>query len=194
MKEHLQDISQKFAQFATVVEDELNTSRKFENEILELIETGLGKVYKEIEGLKCDVASLSALTIFQQTLKIHESKLDELFFATKHGKLTASLPQTLSLDDLRLLLASNPNFKDTIYSSHPKILYRVGDLYLMDAVQNEKSILFHFLLTAPRLKPASLYKTYYPLQVPITTENSELCFIPRLPPTIIIQEGTRRKN
>jgi len=188
MREHLNELAQQFVNFASVVEEELISRRAFDNDVLELIEAGFGKVYQEIEGLKCDITSIAALTIFQQTLKIHESKLDEMFFATKHGKLTASLPQTLSLDDLNLILEGNPNFQNTIYSSRPEILYRIGDLYLMDAVKHEKCLLFHFLLTAPKLKPASLYKTYYPVQVPITTIGSELCFIPELPPTIIIHD------
>ena len=190
LKEHMHDITNQFAQFAAQVKSQLQTSRKFENKILEIVDAGFSKAFEEIQGIKCDVASLAVLSIFQQSLKTHQSKLDELFYATKHGKLTASLPQTLTLDDLTLVLEQNPNFRDTIYVSHPEVLYRVGELYLMDVQKNRRNLLFHFLLTTPRLKPASIFRTYYPVQVPIASADSPLCFKPALPPTIIIQDDS----
>jgi hypothetical protein len=189
LKEHLQIFTAKFVQFSTHVKSEMISSRKFKDEILQIVDAGFEKIFKDIQGLKCDIASMALLTVFQQTLKIHKAKLDELFYATRHGKLTASLPQTLSLEDLNLILDRNPKFHDTLYVSHPEILYRVGNLYLMEVQETERFLLFHFLLTSPRLKPASLFKTYYPIQVPIATEDSQLCFKPEIPTTIIIQDN-----
>ena len=100
MKQHLSAQSSQFTQFATAVDQELQTSRTFHEKVLRIIEAGFGKVYLDIARLKCDVASLAALTVFQQTLKLHEAKLDSSFSA-RHGKLTSSLTQTLTLQDLR---------------------------------------------------------------------------------------------
>ena len=188
LKDHLRQFSSKFQQFVTVVSDRLESTRKFNQEVLELVDAGFAKVFKDIKGLKCDIASLASLTVFQQTLKLHSSKLDELFYATKHGKLKANLPQTLGLSDLELIIAQNPNFKDTLFKDHPEILYRVGDLYLLDATKNSKNNLFHFLLTSPKLVPGSLFRTYHPVQVPIASTENEMCFLPVFPRTVIIQK------
>ena len=189
LKDHLNKLSDKFTQFVSLVSDEFETSRRYNQEVLEMVDAGFAQVYEDILGLKCDIASLASLTIFQQSLKIHSSKLDELFFASKHGRLQASLPQVLSLDDLKLIIAENPNFKDTLFKDHPEVLYRVGELYLLDATKNTKDSLFHFLLTTPKLVPDSLFRTYHPVQVPTTSSDSEddLCFITNIPPTVIIQ-------
>lgn len=188
LREHLNIVETKFAQFTALVKKELIASRKFNDKILEIIDAGFSRLFTDVQNLKCDVASLASLTVFQQTLNIHKAKMDELFYASKHGKLTASLPQTLTLEDLDVILHGNPKFKDTLYVTHPEILYRVGHLYLMNFHQAERFLLFHFLLSAPRLKPSSLFKTYYPIQVPITVEDNSLCFKPDIPTTIIIQD------
>ncbi|KAL5253529.1 hypothetical protein ACHWQZ_G013640 [Mnemiopsis leidyi] len=189
MKQHLSALSEQFSQFATAVDQELRSSRTYHKKVLRIIEAGFGRVYSDIAGLKCDVASLAALTIFQQTLKLHEAKLDSTFFSTRHGKLTSSLTQTITLEDLRLIMTENPNFHGTVYEQNPEILYRVGDLYLMDVQDHSDSLLFHFLLTAPKISNNSLYQTYYPVQVPITTSESPLCFMPELPQTLLIKDG-----
>ena len=189
LKDHLKKLSDKFLQFVSVVSEEFESSRRYNQEVLEMVDAGFAQVYRDIRGLKCDIASLASLTIFQQSLKMHSSKLDELFFASKHGKLQANLPQILSLADLELIISENPNFENTLFKDHPEILYRVGDLYLLDALKNSKDSLFHFLLTTPKLVPDSLFRTYHPVQVPTTTSatEEEMCFLPQIPNTVIVQ-------
>ena len=184
MKQHLPALSDQFA-----VDQELQSSRTFRKILLRIIEAGFGRVYSDIAGLKCDVASLVALTVFQQTLRLYEAKLDSSFFSTRHGKLTSSLTQTLTLQDLRLIMTENPDFRGTVYEENPEILYRGGYLYLMDVQDRGDSLFFHFLSTAPKISNNSLYQTYYPVQVPITTSESPLCFKPEIPQTLLIKKG-----
>ena len=122
LKDHLEKLSDKFLQFVSVVSEEFESSRRYNQEVLEMVDAGFAQVYRDIQGLKCDIASLPSLTIFQQ---MHSSKLDELFifFTSKHGKLQANLPQILSLADLELIISENPNFENTLFIDHPEILY-----------------------------------------------------------------------
>ena len=189
LKEHVLKLQNRFQQFAVLVEEDITTTRRFLDEILEKVDAGFSHIYKEIDGLKCDVASLSSLMIFQQAIKTHELKLEQLFYASRHGKLKTSIPQTLSLEDLTTVVSNNPNFADTLYHTNPEVLYRVGELYLVDVHKGEHQLLFHFLLAAPKLKMGSIFQTYQPIAVPITTDDSELCFEVNLPNTILIRDN-----
>ena len=75
MKQHLSPLSEQFTQLATAVDQEQRSSGTHHKNVLR-IEAGFGRVNSDIAGLKCDVASLAALTAFQQTLKLHEAKLE----------------------------------------------------------------------------------------------------------------------
>lgn len=189
LKEHLVKLEDRFLNFAVLVEQDIQTSRKFLNEVLEKVESAFSNIYEEIDGLKCDVASLTAVMIYQQALKTHELQLNQLFYATRHGKLKSSIPQTLSLDDLRTIVSNNPAFSDTLYFTNPEVLYRVGELYLVEVHNRSQQVLFHFLLAAPKLKTGSIHQTYQPVTVPVTTVDSQLCFQVNLPSPILNLNG-----
>ena len=74
-------------------------------------------------------------------------------------------------------MRNNPGYKDTLFLDFPELLYRVGDLYLLQVSKNNNSMLFHFLLTAPKIKQGSLYQTYT-LSADITdcTEKDDVLF------------------
>ena len=172
-----------------MVKTDITTTRRYLNDILEVVESGFSQIYSEIHGLKCDIVLLSSLMIFEQALKTHEMKLEQLFYATRLGRLKTSIPQTLSLEDLKIVVDNNPNFVDSLYHSNPEVLYRVGELYLVDAQRNDNQLLFHFLLTAPKIKEGSIFQTYQPVTVPVTNVESTLCFEVKLPKTILIKEN-----
>ena len=161
LKEHLHSLEWRFAQLASVTQEEMTNSREYINEILEVFEAGLKQIDEQMHGIKCDIASLSSVVIYQQTLKNFENKLKQLFSAPVHGTLKTSIPQVLSLEDLRTVTQNNPNFMDTLYKAQPEVLYRVGELYMVKAQSHHTHLMFHFLLTAPKLRSGSLFQTYY---------------------------------
>ncbi len=63
LKDHLRDLEWRFEQFAAAVQGELSSVRKFQNEVLEVVDAGFQKVFQQIHGLKCDIASLGTLLI-----------------------------------------------------------------------------------------------------------------------------------
>ena len=160
MKQHLNSLENRFTEFAGAVQEHAQSSRVFQNEILEIVEHSLNEIHEKILGIKCDITSLAILMKYQQDLQVYLNKLKELMFAPKHGKLQSSLPQTLKLEDLELIVQNNPNFEETLFMSHPEILYRVGDIYLMKLTEEYDSVLFYFLLVAPKLNTGSLHRIF----------------------------------
>jgi hypothetical protein len=189
LKEHVYKLQQRFQQFATNIVEDASTNRRFLNEVLEKVEAGFSHIYDEIHGLKCDVASLSSLMIFQQAIKTHELQLKQLFSSSRHGKLKTSIPEALSLEDLTSIVTNNPNYADSLYHTHPEVLYRVGELYLVSVLEGNQQLLFHYLLTAPKIKIGSIFQTYQPVTVPVTNSEDELCFEVNLPDTILYRDN-----
>ena len=188
IKAHLQLLESRFKAFANAVISNTKSTRTFQQNVLEIIETELFSISKQIHGLKCDIASLSVILSYQQTLQHHIIKLGKMFFAPEHGRLRASIPQTLTLDDLVMVVKNNPSFVDTLYMEHPEVLYRMGELYMMQLSQGNSNLLFHFILIAPKLQLHNLHQTYTPIKVPIAPHSSQICFEPRIPSTILIKD------
>ena len=188
LKTHLSDLEGRFQKFASTVESGFNSNKKYLEQVLEIVEEKSRLLHEAIQGVKCDVASLSSILIYQQSLEKHKRKIEQMFFATKHGNLKSSIPQTLSLQDLVTVTQNNPLFSDSLFIDHPEVLYRVGDLYLVKAQKHTNFQLFHFLLTTPKLKKGAIFQAYSPVKVPVRKE-SQNCFILKLEGTIIIKEG-----
>ena len=191
VKEHLLDLQHRFSSFAEEVAEQISITRQFQGNVLQIVEEGLGQLNQYITGLRCDIASLATLMVYQQALHRHQLKIAEMFFAVSHGRLFAEAAQTLTINDLELIVKNNPNFKDTIYSTNPEILYRVADLVLAQVTKGSRDLVFHFLLIAPKLAPASLYQTYKVLQVPIVEQkHSQTCHMIAIPNTIFLKQAT----
>jgi hypothetical protein len=109
-------LEMRFMQLATITEHNFKTSRVFQNSVLKILEGLASEVKEQVYGLRCDLASLSVLMMNEQALRTHYAKIEQLFFAATHGRLKASLLQTLTLDDLKMVVENNPGFKDTLYS------------------------------------------------------------------------------
>ena len=189
LKSHVQNLEQRFLEMAALTEENFRTSRRFQNSVLEILEGMSTEIRDRIEGLKCDLVSLSMLMIHEQELKTHYAKVEQLFFSAIHKKLKASISQTLTLEDLKLVVRNNPGYEDTLFLNFPELLYRVGDLYLLQVSKNSNSMLFHFLLTAPKIKQGSLYQTYTPVTIPVTGDRERHCFEVELPNTIIVKNN-----
>ena len=192
MKQHLQDLEGRFQRFAEVVYHNTENTRVFQNTVLEIIEANFVKFNAAIHGLKCDIASLGLLMAHQQVLNQHLTRANQLLFAPRHGVIKASIPQTLSLSDLELVVQRNVIYTDTLYQEHPEVLYRVGDLYLMNLTRTNQFIIFHYLLVAPKLQAERLHRTYAPVKVPIAPKstNPTVCFEANLP-AMIMEKNNR---
>lgn len=189
IRAHLKSLEKRFKAFAIAVQTNVENTRKFQEAVLEIIEVNIQSLNEKIFGLKCDVASLGILITYQQRLQHHIAKLEEMVFAPRHGRLQASIPQTLTMKDLQLIVTNNVNYKSTLYQQHPEVLYRVGHLYLLELSKANTHLLFHFLLIAPKLQLSGLHRTYTPVKVPITAKTIDVCFEANLPPTILLKEG-----
>ena len=187
IKEHLGSLERRFYDFAHQVVEGFENTRTFHMDVLQIIDSQLSSIYEQIAGLQCDITSLASLMVYQQSLIVHQSKLNRMFFSTAHGKLSSTIAQTLTLNDLKLIARSNPNFEGTLYKTNPEVLYRVADLILLKVDHHENNVmLFHFLLVAPKLVPGSLHRTYNAVKIPITSsKTSSTCFHVSTPDSII---------
>lgn len=190
IKSHLMGLQDRFQSFVQKSMEMHQNTRKFDLQILEIVENQLGRVYEEINGIKCDIASLASLLVYQQSLLIHYTKLNRMFFSTAHGKLSSTIAETLTLNDLETIVLNNPNFRQTLFQTNPEVLYRVSELLLLQVQPHANALLFHFLLVAPKLTKTSLHQTFNTIKVPIASDvDSSLCFVVDTPESIILKEG-----
>ena len=187
LKEHLHQLQGTFEQFTQVTTRNLNNLRTFSQKVLKIIQTQNTHVSRAIKELKCDVASVGAMVAHQNILQVFQHKLQELFFAIKHGKLMTDTTQILRIEDLKTIASENKDFQQTIFAKHPEIFYRVGNLFLAKVMNNKHFLVFHFIVVAPEFKLENMHQTFEVTQVPISSKNMSTCLMPQTPEILFIK-------
>ena len=189
LKEHLHALQHTFMEFTEITSRNLNNLRSFSHKVLKIIRTQNTQVSKAIEDLKCDVASVASMVAYQNILQTFQLRLQELFYAVKHGKLITDTTHILHIKDLQSIAWENEEFNNTLFSIHPEILYRVANLLLANVVNNENFLVFHFILIAPELKLENIHQTFKITQVPISTANMTSCLLTEAPEILFIKDS-----
>ena len=191
IKEHLRQLEGTFYGFAKRVTKHLQSTRNYQGKILEILRREHIKMYKAVNDLNCDISSLASIIMYQNILQEHQSKMSEMLFAITHGKLNSDIAQVLNLEDIKLIVQNNEQFKDTIYINSPELLYRLGELILIDVALENTEYVFNFVVAVPKLAPKSLHQAYDKVQVPISMdkETVDTCLMMKLPDTIFKANG-----
>ena len=134
------------------------------------------------------------MVAYQNILQTFQLRLQELFYAVKHGKLITDTTHILHIKDLQFIAWENEEFNNAIFSIHPEILYRVANLLLANVVNNENFLVFHFILIAPELKLENIHQTFKITQVPISTANMTSCLLTEAPEIIFSRLSTETKQ
>lgn len=191
VRQHIQLFQRAFEQFAQDSIKIMGNLKKFDQEILKIMDGELEEVYSTINALKCDILSVASVLTHVQTDKRYEQRLETLFYGARHGRLVTPVATTLTLQDLKMVVSGNPAFQGTLYQGRPELLFRVADLMLVGVTNGERGMLLHYVLVAPKLLEGSLFRTYVPKTVPITLSETETqCFIVQAPELVIIEQGT----
>ena len=189
LKRHVLQLQQKFNQFAQDTIKHLKQSRTFEDQILKLIDNELDAVYDHMSSIKCDVTALASLFIYQQSVLRTHLKVSELFYQVRHGKLLSESAPTLTLEDLRKIVTGNPNFQNSIYEQNPELIFRLGDIVLVDTSQADADMTFHFILVIPKISQQSLYQTYKVAKSPISKDMNSPCYLTYTSPVLFYKDG-----
>ena len=93
--------------------------------------------------------------------------------ALSQGTLEANVGQILDLSEIKLIIAASDQLNETIYSDHPELLFRVGNMVFMNFTNEGDHNNFHSVLVGPYLKEEAIYQIYEKVQVPITSSDKE---------------------
>ena len=190
VREHVNKLQGAFEQFASDSIDTMENLRRFDQEILKIMDFEIEKVYDTMNSMRCEIMSVASVLMQVQTDKRYEQKLDALFYGSRHGRLVTPVATTLTLGDLQLVVEKNKAFKNTLYQGRPELLFRVADLMLVDVTNGETGMLMHYVLVAPRLTEGSLFRTYVPKTVPISRGTEEkACYRVETPDLVILEDG-----
>ena len=189
LKNHILSLQENFVDFTRDVAARLEQTRQFQSQVLQLIDVELQTIHSALSGLKCDINSLVSLILYQQNIEKSHLKIAALFYQVRHGNLLADTAQTLSLNDLKMIVQQNRNFQDTIDQTNPEIVFRVGELALVQAAHFAGEVTFHFILIVPKITRETLYQTYKATKVPITENSTSPCYLVHTPQVIFKKDG-----
>ena len=136
--------------------------------------------------LKCDLANIASALVHQSIIREHHEELNKLLVALSQGTLEANVGQILDLSEIKLIISASDQLNETIYSDHPELLFRVGNMVLMNFTNEGDQYNFHYVLVAPDLKKEAIYQIYEKVQVPITSNDKEdeQCMMVDIPQTL----------
>ena len=182
LKKHVKNLENRFLQFSSQVMNFTSQSRRFQNSVLEVFRS----VQMKFNQLKCDLANVASALVHQSIIREHQEELNKLLVALSQGTLEANVGQILDLSEIKLIISASDQLNETIYSDHPELLFRVGNMVLMNFTNEGDHYNFHYVLVAPDLKKEAIYQIYEKVQVPITSNDKEdeQCMMVDIPQTL----------
>ena len=186
LKKHVEELQARFQSFADRITAFAKSTSSTQEELLEVLYHTTDQIHAELEYVDCSLRSIATTIVFQNTLRQSQQEVETLLFALTQGKLEAEVGQILEMDVVKTIVKSSRQLNNTIYATHPELLFRVGRMVLTAFIETPENYNFHFVLATPNLRRNTLHQMYEVIQVPITNKDPDesMCMKVHLPSTI----------